>query len=352
MASLWNRTSSAEIKVPHTRMEDDSAIQNIYTFVKKLGQGSFGVVYETVHNETGKKWAIKKVNREKQRMYLVTELCDGGELKEILQRKKYFTENETRHIISSLAAAIVYLHKKAPEVINAHDYSQQCDVWSIGVIMYMLLCGSPPFMASSEEKLFEQIKKGDLNFADPIWNAISDAARNVIRCLLKVDPAHRITASELLDNPWITGDTSTSVRHSNVLEMMKQFRNDPDDGECGHLNDSLNGISLNQSEDDNLHAKYESEDRASPLDTVDTETDSGSSKPSTPTKQPPMTSKAPSFLHSKRTALQEKADSPNSGSSARQSSSSVKDVRKSPIPLSNSPKFSKVTANCKTRKNT
>ncbi|XP_039604343.1 serine/threonine-protein kinase 33 [Polypterus senegalus] len=471
MASLWNRTSSAEIKVPHTRMEDDSAIQNIYTFVKKLGQGSFGVVYETVHNETGKKWAIKKVNREKagssavwllerevgilkrvhhehiihleevfetpKRMYLVTELCDGGELKEILQRKKYFTENETRHIISSLAAAIVYLHKKdivhrdlklenilvknydndnlneneillnikvtdfglavqtggvgsenmlqatcgtpiymAPEVINAHDYSQQCDVWSIGVIMYMLLCGSPPFMASSEEKLFEQIKKGDLNFADPIWNAISDAARNVIRCLLKVDPAHRITASELLDNPWITGDTSTSVRHSNVLEMMKQFRNDPDDGECGHLNDSLNGISLNQSEDDNLHAKYESEDRASPLDTVDTETDSGSSKPSTPTKQkaqacssqngtakksvvntkssstPPMTSKAPSFLHSKRTALQEKADSPNSGSSARQSSSSVKDVRKSPIPLSNSPKFSKVTANCKTRKNT
>ncbi|EMP38296.1 Serine/threonine-protein kinase 33 [Chelonia mydas] len=261
MLTQSTRSNTAESKVPHTRIDDGAAIQQIYYFGKKLGQGSFGVVIEVTHKETGKKWAIKKVNREK-RMFLVMELCEDGELKEILHRKGQFTENETRHIIQSLASAIVYLHKKdivhrdlklenilvkssetdeenemklnikvtdfglavqkaggsesmfqstcgtptymAPEVISAHDYSQQCDVWSIGVIMYMLLCGDPPFIASSEENLFELIKKGELHFNNPIWQRVSEAAKHVLQLLLRVDPAHRITANELLDNLWIT----------------------------------------------------------------------------------------------------------------------------------------------------
>uniref|UniRef100_A0A8C6VD40 Serine/threonine kinase 33 n=1 Tax=Naja naja TaxID=35670 RepID=A0A8C6VD40_NAJNA len=205
---------------------------------------------------------LEEVFETPKRVYLIMELCEDGELKEILQRKGQFSESETRHIIQSLASAIAYLHKKdivhrdlklenilvkssdideenemklnikvtdfglavqkmggsesmfqstcgtpiymAPEVIFAHDYSQQCDVWSIGVIMYMLLSGEPPFMASSEEKLFEVIKKGDLHFKQPIWQTVNKAAKNILRLLLKVDPAHRITANELLDCQWIT----------------------------------------------------------------------------------------------------------------------------------------------------
>uniref|UniRef100_A0A8D2L6B4 Serine/threonine kinase 33 n=1 Tax=Varanus komodoensis TaxID=61221 RepID=A0A8D2L6B4_VARKO len=205
---------------------------------------------------------LEEVFETPKRMYLVMELCEDGELKEILQKKGQFTENETRHIIQSLASAIAYLHRKdivhrdlklenilvkssdideeneiklnikvtdfglavqkmggsesmfqstcgtpiymAPEVISAHDYSQQCDVWSIGVIMYMLLCGEPPFIASSEEKLFEVIKKGDLHFKHSTWESIGETAKNVLQLLLKVDPAHRITANELLDSQWIT----------------------------------------------------------------------------------------------------------------------------------------------------
>ncbi|XP_062066761.1 serine/threonine-protein kinase 33-like [Lepus europaeus] len=119
----------------------------------------------------------------------------------------------------------------APEVINAHDYSQQCDIWSIGVIMYILLCGDPPFMASSEEKLFELIKKGELRFENPVWNSISENAKSVLRQLMKVDPAHRITAKELLDNQWLTGNTLSSGRPSNVLEMMKEWKNNPESDE-------------------------------------------------------------------------------------------------------------------------
>lgn len=119
----------------------------------------------------------------------------------------------------------------APEVINAHDYSQQCDIWSIGVIMYLLLCGEPPFLASSEEKLFELIRKGELHFEDPVWESISDCAKSVLKQLMKVDPAHRITAKELLDNQWITGNTLSSARPTNVLEMMKEWKNNPESDE-------------------------------------------------------------------------------------------------------------------------
>ncbi|KAM4630471.1 serine/threonine-protein kinase 33 [Polymixia lowei] len=389
MASQRTRGNSPERKVPHTRMEEDADLKQIYTFGRKLGQGSFGVVCEATHIETQKKWAIKKVNKDKagssgvkllerevnilkcvnhahiihlekvfetpKRMYLVTELCDGGELKELLQKNKRFTEEETRHIISSLAEAIVYLHKKdivhrdlklenilvkgsyhgddndlinikvadfglsvnkggvgsenmmkatcgtpiymAPEVISAHEYSQQCDVWSIGVIMYMLLCGEPPFMSTSDKNLFETIKKGELTFTGPIWDTISDAAKKVLSCLLKVDPAHRITANELLDNPWITGDTNTPTP-TNVLEMMRLFRDDPDgaggqeerreeeeeeeEKESEAVTQTLEEFSLGCSRDG-----LAPEDLAEPgrVGIPDNGGGGSSSKPSTPTKQ-------------------------------------------------------------------
>ncbi|XP_049746266.1 serine/threonine-protein kinase 33 isoform X2 [Elephas maximus indicus] len=228
---------------------------------------------------------LEQVFETPKRMYLVMELCEDGELKRILDRKGRFSETETRWIIQSLASAIAYLHDKdivhrdlklenimvkssfidandemnlnikvtdfglavkkqgrseamlqttcgtpiymAPEVINAHDYSQQCDIWSIGVIMYMLLCGGPPFWANSEDKLFELIRKGELRFRDPVWDSISDCAKSALKQLLKVDPAHRITAKELLDTQWITGNTLSSARPINVLEMMKEWKNNP-----------------------------------------------------------------------------------------------------------------------------
>ncbi|XP_064837598.1 serine/threonine-protein kinase 33-like isoform X3 [Oncorhynchus masou masou] len=308
MASQWNtaRVSSAERKVPHTRMEDEADLQAGSSGVKLL-EREVSILKRVNHTHI---IHLEEVFETQKRMYLVTELCEGGELKELLQKNTRFTEEETRHIINSLAEAIVYLHKKdivhrdlklenilvksyhgvdndminikvtdfglsvkkggvgsenmlkatcgtpiymAPEVINAHEYSQQCDVWSIGVIMYMLLCGEPPFIATSEERLFEMIKKGELHFVGPIWDSISDAAKKVLSCLLKVDPAHRITANELLDNPWITGDTNTLATPTNVLEMMRLFRDDPEEAEREEesevVSDVLNELSLSCSQD-------------------------------------------------------------------------------------------------------
>ncbi|KAF7658386.1 hypothetical protein LDENG_00013890 [Lucifuga dentata] len=311
MVFQWSRGNSAERNVPHTRLAEDADLKKIYTFGRILGQGGFGIVYEATHIEMQKKWAIKEICKPEpgsskvkmleqevsilkqvdhvniihlkevfetpMRMYLVTELCDGGNLKELLQRKKFVTEDETRHIIRSLADAIVYLHKRdivhrdlklenilvksslhgddsgminikvtdfglsvktdgvgidnllmrdtcgtfiymAPEMISGRGYSQWCDVWSIGVIMYMLLCGESPFFSKSKTKLFQKIMKGELHFTLPTWNTVSNEAKNVLTHLLKVDPACRMSANQLLDNPWITGDKN--IPPPNAMDIM------------------------------------------------------------------------------------------------------------------------------------
>ncbi|XP_029064938.1 serine/threonine-protein kinase 33 isoform X3 [Monodon monoceros] len=277
----WGRGNFTEGKVPHIRMDNGAAIQAGSSAVKLL-EREVTILKSVKHEHI---IHLEQVFETPKKMYLVMELCEDGELKEILDRKGHFSENETRWIIRSLASAIAYLHNKdivhrdlklenimvkssfidandemnlnikvtdfglavkkqgrseamlqttcgtpiymAPEVINAHDYSQQCDIWSIGVIMYILLCGEAPFMASSEEKLFELIRKGELRFKDSVWDSISDSAKSVLKQLMKVDPAHRITAKELLDNQWLTGNILSSVRPTNVLEMMKEWKDNP-----------------------------------------------------------------------------------------------------------------------------
>uniref|UniRef100_A0A3Q3N7V4 Serine/threonine kinase 33 n=1 Tax=Mastacembelus armatus TaxID=205130 RepID=A0A3Q3N7V4_9TELE len=263
-------------------LENDAELLEIYQFGRKLGKGSFGVVFEATHIETQTQWAIKVVRRpaagnsrvklleqeinilkqvnhayiihlkeiynSAHKVYLVTELCTGGDLKQMLQKKKFFTEDQTRHVICSLADAIAYLHKrdivhrdlklenilvknppdkKVDGRINIkvrcnRGYSHWCDVWSIGVVMYMLLCGEPPFVSTNKETLLEEIMNKEVTFTQPIWTTVSDAAKSLLTCLLKEDPAYRMSANQLLENPWITGDTNVPAVPVNVLEMMRE----------------------------------------------------------------------------------------------------------------------------------
>ncbi|XP_078662767.1 serine/threonine-protein kinase 33-like isoform X2 [Branchiostoma floridae x Branchiostoma belcheri] len=355
------RVSSADRQVNHTRVEDESSIQEHYDFGPKLGQGSFGIVFEAVHKETGVRWAIKKVNKEKagssavkllerevailkkvnhpnlihleevfetpRKMYLVLELCESGELKDYFDKKGSFSEEETKHIIKNLASAIAYLHKNdtvhrdlklenilvrpdesskeeseeraeqdllnvkisdfglsivkgrsgsdsmmqdvcgtpiymAPEVLNNHDYSQQCDVWSIGVIMYMLLAGHPPFFAKEEEKLYDLIKKGELDFSEPVWEDISEDAKSILSSMLRVDPAHRLTASQILDHPWVTGLDGNSTQPTNVLELMKQWGKELRDEEFSEEGEDNN----NQTEEDLQENGLEEDENQGPED--------------------------------------------------------------------------------------
>jgi len=194
------------------------------------------------------------------KMYLVMEIMKGGELFDRIVDKGHFTEADAAGVTAKLFSAIKYLHDKniahrdlkpenllmaddtpesevkitdfglskafdeqtqvmqtpcgtpgyiAPEVLVMKGYDKQCDVWSLGVIVYILLCGFPPFYADNDAQLFEKIKRGEFEFLRPYWDPISDSAKDFIRQMLRVDPKQRITCDQALAHPWLAEGTKS-----------------------------------------------------------------------------------------------------------------------------------------------
>lgn len=85
----------------------------------------------------------------------------------------------------------------APEVLR-RSYGTEADVWSIGVIAYILLCGSRPFWARTESGIFKAVLKTDPNFDDPPWPSLSSESRDLVKGLLNKDPEKRMTAAQAL----------------------------------------------------------------------------------------------------------------------------------------------------------
>jgi len=97
------------------------------------------------------------------------------------------------------------------------------DVWSIGVIAYILLCGYPPFYDENDAALFAQILKGEFEFDSPYWDEISDSAKDFIRHLICVDVEKRFTCLDALAHPWISGDGASDKNiHGSVSEQLKK----------------------------------------------------------------------------------------------------------------------------------
>ncbi|KAK1279814.1 Calcium-dependent protein kinase isoform 2 [Acorus gramineus] len=113
----------------------------------------------------------------------------------------------------------------APEVLR-RNYGKEIDVWSAGVILYILLSGVPPFWAETEKGIFDAILQGDIDFESAPWPSISYSAKDLVRKMLTPDPKKRITSAQVLEHPWIRedGDASDKPIDSAVLSRMKQFR--------------------------------------------------------------------------------------------------------------------------------
>jgi len=99
----------------------------------------------------------------------------------------------------------------APEVLRQKGYGKEIDMWSVGVITYILLCGYPPFYDEDQASLFETIIRGKFEFHAEYWGGISESAKDLIRKLLTVDPKKRLTAKEALQHPWIAGNDATQT---------------------------------------------------------------------------------------------------------------------------------------------
>lgn len=242
----------------------------------KLSQDELAVVHDEVeimHKiEHPNCVHLYEMYETRKKVYMVLELLEGGELFERILAKGSFSEKEASDLMGDITAAIKYLHGigivhrdlkpenllysskaddaivkiadfglakllsstdmmatacgtpgyVAPEILEGKPYTEKVDNWSIGVILYILLCGFPPFYDENNAALFAQIKAGAFDFSSPYWDGVSESAKDLVRKLLTVDPTKRLTSAEILKHPWVAGGAS-SAPLNNVGAELKKF---------------------------------------------------------------------------------------------------------------------------------
>ncbi|MCO5577462.1 hypothetical protein L7F22_031294 [Adiantum nelumboides] len=102
--------------------------------------------------------------------------------------------------VSGMAGSTFYM---APEILRGEDYSEKIDMWSAGVILYVLLSGVPPFWEATEQETFKAIQEGDLSFPPDPWAGISWSAKDMILHMICPDAEARLTPAQALKHPWI-----------------------------------------------------------------------------------------------------------------------------------------------------
>lgn len=193
-------------------------------------------------------------------VYIVTEVCRGMEFADMLVKINHMTEVQAAITMQQVLRAITYMHKVgvmhrdlkpenmmfdtedeiedntvkivdfglaikfefhpvtgeadvitskcgapyyvAPQVLAGH-YNYMADIWSCGVLMYILLCGYPPFYGDSDADILAKVRLGNYHFNQADWKHISNEAKDLIRALLKINPADRITSVKALATPWL-----------------------------------------------------------------------------------------------------------------------------------------------------
>jgi len=108
--------------------------------------------------------------------------------------------NDPTALTKEVVGTVYYI---APEVMTK-DYDYKCDLWSCGVIMYILLCGKPPFNGGNDEEVLYSVMNDKINFDSEIWNEVSKEAKSLLMGLLDRDSNTRKSAAEALESRWFT----------------------------------------------------------------------------------------------------------------------------------------------------
>eukprot|EP00299_Pterocystis_sp_00344_P007291 c2290_g1_i1.p1 GENE.c2290_g1_i1~~c2290_g1_i1.p1 ORF type:complete len:469 (-),score=73.68 c2290_g1_i1:55-1401(-) len=215
-----------------------------------------------------------EVVRTDTSLVMCLELLTGGELFDRIVAREKYTENDAKLVASEILEAVCYLHshgivhrdlkpenlifdrpgddatlkltdfgfatimepnKKltsacgtpeyvAPEVLSDKPYDQQADMWSCGVIIYILLCGYPPFFGKNEKELFEKILSRKFEFHERFWGKISAEAKDLINGLIETNPLKRLNCKQALQHPWIRRQIEHGDENmSDVLIQLKRF---------------------------------------------------------------------------------------------------------------------------------
>ncbi|KAL1827088.1 hypothetical protein ACET3Z_005500 [Daucus carota] len=285
-------------------------IFSLYKFGKELGRGEFGVTYECENIENGEKMACKKISKnrlrtaidvqdvrrevdimrrlpchpnivsykevfeDKEAIYLVMELCAGGELFDRIVARGHYSERGAALVTKTMLEVVKVCHEHgvmhrdlkpenflyanqdenaplkaidfglsiffepgqlfreivgspyymAPEVLR-RNYGPEVDIWSSGVILYILLCGVPPFWAETEQGIAQAIVKGKLTFIRQPWPKVSEDAKQLVKGMLDPNPYSRMTIEEVLGHRWIKNANKVSniPLGDDVKTRIKQF---------------------------------------------------------------------------------------------------------------------------------
>jgi len=217
--------------------------------------------------------SLKEIYETENQLSLVMELVTGGELFFKIVERGSYSEKDASSIVRQIVNGVKYLHSlgiahrdlkpenllcsgednmvikiadfglskifaggqqlvtscgtpdyAAPEVLTGESsYEKSVDLWSVGVITYVLLCGFPPFFAKTQPALFEKIIKAEYSFPDPEWTYISDIAKDFIRKLLVLDPKKRLTAEEALEHPFLSGGSALGTKTLAIESTMSRY---------------------------------------------------------------------------------------------------------------------------------
>ena len=162
-----------------------------------------------------KKSSSKSKNYIRDMMNYEIKLIDFG-------CSKYFVQkNKKKKKLKGIIGTSIYC---SPEVVD-NLYDEKSDEWSCGVLMYILLCGQPPFYGDSEEEIFEKIKECEYDFKHPAFKKVSKNCKDLIRKLLEPKKQYRIKAIDALKHPFFTEnfDPNSAMTENTNLTMLKQF---------------------------------------------------------------------------------------------------------------------------------
>ncbi|XAR73074.1 Non-specific serine/threonine protein kinase [Bertholletia excelsa] len=231
---------------------------------------------QIMHHLAGQKniVTIKGAYEDPLYVHIVMELCSGGELFDRITKRGHYSEREAAKLTKIIVGVVEACHSLgvmhrdlkpenfllvnkdndfslkaidfglsvffkpgqvftdvvgspyyvAPEVLLKH-YGPKADVWTAGVILYILLSGVPPFWAETQQGIFDEVLKGDIDFESEPWPQISESAKDLIRKMLCSRPSERLTAHEVLCHSWMSenGVTPDEALDPAVVSRMKQF---------------------------------------------------------------------------------------------------------------------------------
>ena len=215
---------------------------------------------------------IYEIFEDTKKYYIMYELIEGGELFDAITTQGYFSEKDACVVMKQILQAVNYLHTMhivhrdlkpenimmvtkskfevkiidfgtakqikpkqkinefigtcyyiAPEVLD-ECYDEKCDIWSCGVIMYILLGGYPPFNGNSNSEIYTHIKNSRPSFIEDEWKGISEDAIELIKAMLRKNPSTRITAEQALNYPWfkLYAKQSEIEQNKNINKQMNQ----------------------------------------------------------------------------------------------------------------------------------